>query len=98
MINRLLHRSTRAWLIALMATILLGVQLLQYSPLHDHAREVADCALCHLQPLGDDTEIDHSLPTPILTAFAVVIFELIETPRAAAHTPYQGRAPPLFSH
>ena len=64
-----LQRKSRTWLIAAMAVMLLGVQLLQYSPLHNHGREVVDCALCHLQPLGDDSEHEPQLIVPEAAPF-----------------------------
>ncbi|HTR00259.1 MAG TPA: hypothetical protein VMH83_09725 [Candidatus Acidoferrum sp.] len=86
----------RPWLIALFAFTLAGVQLVQNSPWHDHAREVVDCALCHLQPLGDDTEIDHSLPLPVAGAQPVLVLQSVAAPVPHFPSPYQGRAPPLL--
>jgi hypothetical protein len=80
-------------LIALMGFTLLGAQLAQNSPLHNHAQHTVDCALCHLQ-LSDDvlvvyqftpTFVPHSAPTALPPA----PFYTFSSP-----SPYQGRAPP----
>ncbi len=96
MLKHLIKHCKKPWLIALLAFTLVGVQLMQNSPWHDHAREVVDCALCHLQTLGDDTEIDHNLPLPVADAQAVVVLLVIATPASPSPSPYQGRAPPLL--
>ncbi|MES2604197.1 MAG: hypothetical protein V4603_04620 [Pseudomonadota bacterium] len=81
----------------LMVVMLLGGQLLQHSPWHDHATETVDCALCHLQSLGDDTELDHSLPAAIKQASNLIAHNRRISPVADYPSPYQGRAPPLTS-
>ena len=82
-------------LIALMAFTLVGVQVAQSSPLHNHAQHSVDCALCHLQ-LSDDvlvrlqytpTFVPNSAPNVLVPA----PFYSFSSP-----SPYQGRAPPLF--
>ena len=94
MLKHFTKHCKKPWLIALLAFTLVGLQLLQNSPWHDHAREVVDCALCHLQTLGDDTEIDHSLPLPAVDAQTVVVLLAIVTPSSHSPSPYHGRAPP----
>jgi hypothetical protein len=89
-----LQKCYRVRLIALMAFMLLGVQLLQHSPLHDHAREIVDCALCHLQSLGDDTEHEQSFTLAVLAVTAIIAIEDIAAPISSVPSPYQGRAPP----
>lgn len=97
MLSTFSRYASRLWLISLLAFTLFGVQVLQESPLHDHAQETVDCALCHLQHLGDDSEIPHVL-APLDRATQAV-------PGIAAHavlpsispSPYRGRAPPAFS-
>lgn len=86
---------SKATTIALLAVLLAGMQMLQSAPWHDHQRETVDCALCHLQTLGDDSEIDRTLPlaqTPLTVSVLVAASEFTATHFAA---PYQGRAPPL---
>jgi hypothetical protein len=94
MFSQLIQHSRKFWLAALLALTVFGAQVLQASPLHDHAQETVDCALCHLQTLGDDTEVARSLPiavqqqqTPPKAAFAAYVSLL-------SPAPYQGRAPP----
>lgn len=84
-------------LIALMAFTLVGVQLVQSSPLHSHAQHSVDCALCHLQ-LSDDTLARHQLTPTFVpnsapgTALPAAVYAF------SSPSPYQGRAPPtLFS-
>ena len=89
-----LHKCHRLRLIALMAFMLLGVQLLQHSPLHDHVREVVDCALCHLQTLGDDTEYEQGFNLPMVAATTFVVADSVAAPGLSLSSPYQGRAPP----
>jgi hypothetical protein len=87
---------SKAAAIALIAVLLAGVQMLQSSPWHDHQRETVDCALCHLQTLGDDSEIGHSLPLAqavVATPVVVAADQFFSSHFAA---PYQGRAPPLL--
>jgi hypothetical protein len=92
-----IRQMRQALLIALMAFTLVGVQLAQASPLHNHVQHSVDCALCHLQ-LGDDVVvrvqvtaafIPNAAPQPVTPA----PFYSFTSP-----SPYQGRAPPvLFS-
>jgi hypothetical protein len=89
----LLSHYRRLLLLLLLSFTLLGVQLVQDSPLHHHTQGSVDCALCHFQ-LSDDSE--HS---PQLHAFVApqrshqapptvtAVFDL-------APAPYQSRAPP----
>ena len=93
MLTRLRHLR-QFLLIALMAFTLVGVQLVQSSPLHNHAQHTVDCALCHLQ-LGDDTLVRHSFAAPSRIdsgppALAPATFYVSSYP-----APYQGRAPPF---
>ena len=96
MLNR--YRQLRRFLlIALMAFTLVGVQLVQASPLHDHTQEAIDCALCHLQ-LSDDALVQHQLTLPSSAAAAQVGPALRQFYAVTSPSPYQGRAPPrLFS-
>ena len=89
-----LHKCHRVRLIALMAFMLFAVQLLQHSPLHDHAHEIVDCAMCHLQTLGDDTEHEQSFSLPVVAVATPVVTESIATLPNSIPSPYQGRAPP----
>ncbi len=92
-----LQNCHRIRLIALMALMLLGGQLLQHSPLHNHSHEVVDCAMCHLQSLGDDTEHEQAINLPAVAATAVLATASIASPLIAFASPYQGRAPPRHS-
>ncbi len=84
-------------LIALMAFTLVGVQLVQSSPLHDHTQHTVDCALCHLQ-LSDDTLVRHQFMVPFKAASTPVSTTLPQFYLSSSPSPYQGRAPPrLFS-
>jgi hypothetical protein len=84
-------------LIALMAFTLVGVQLMQASPVHDHVQHSVDCALCHLH-FGDDTLVRHTLTVPFRAATAPVAIALSPFYASSSPSPYQGRAPPrLFS-
>lgn len=82
-------------LVALMACMLLGAQLAQTSPLHDHTKHTVDCALCHLQ-LGDDA-LAQPAPTVAFIAHHVpYVLELREFHSSLSPSPYRGRAPPSF--
>ncbi len=88
------HQHLRkALLIALMAFTLVGVQLIQSSPLHDHTQDTVDCALCHLQ-LSDDTLVHHQFIVPVKVASAPVAAALSRFYSCSSPSPYQGRAPP----
>jgi hypothetical protein len=95
-LNRFRHMR-HVLLIALMAFTLLGVQLAQSSPLHQHTQHSVDCALCHLQ-LSDDVLVRYQFapafaPNVAPDAVAPTQFYSLSFP-----SPYQGRAPPrLFS-
>ena len=97
MLIRFSRHCSKAWLTAMMVVMLLGGQLLQHSALHDHARETVDCALCHLQSLGDDSELTHGLPPVVKQAGFVVDFVDTSTTDSHFPSPYQGRAPPTTS-
>ncbi|MDR0781810.1 MAG: hypothetical protein LBF16_14155 [Pseudomonadales bacterium] len=88
----LLHYR-RLLLLLLLSVTLLGVQLVQDSPLHQHTQHTVDCALCHFQ-LSDDSE--HSPQWHVFVApqcpqlgLVAVVAAFDPTP-----TPYQSRAPP----
>ena len=87
---------SKAAAIALVAVFLAGVQMLQSSPWHDHQRETVDCALCHLQTLGDDSEIDHSLPLAPAGITTAMVVAASQFTSSLFPSPYQGRAPPLL--
>lgn len=88
------QRLIRLLLISLMAFSLVGVQVLQASPLHQHAQHSVDCALCHLQ-LSDDAEIHYQ---SVVTRLAKIVLKT-SLPGTfysfISPSPYQGRAPPL---
>jgi hypothetical protein len=90
----LLKRHRRSWLTLLLLVAFAGVQVLQVSALHDHARETVDCALCHAPALGDDSTLDRSFNLPAALAGTRPVVRPPAAPTAPAPSPYQGRAPP----
>jgi len=97
MLFTLLKHCRNLWLVSLLALTVFGGQVLQASPLHNHTQETVDCALCHLQTLGDDTVIDHSLPLTVTGSISIAAAFVPATPAAPFTSPYQGRAPPSAS-
>ena len=93
MLNRY-QQLRQILLIALMAFTLLGVQLIQSSPLHNHTVHTVDCALCHLQ-LSDDTLVRYQSEVPYKAASAPVVAAAPVVYLSASPSPFQGRAPPL---
>jgi hypothetical protein len=85
-----------ALLIALMAFTLLGVQLVQASPLHDHTLHSVDCALCHLQ-FSDDSLAQPTLSVAFIAHNIPYAQYLREYHSFSNPSPYQGRAPPFSS-
>jgi hypothetical protein len=84
-------------LIALMALTLIGVQLAQSSPLHQHTQHTVDCALCHLQ-LSDDVLVHYQFAPAFIPNLAPAAVAPTPCYSLAFPSPYQGRAPPrLFS-
>ncbi len=79
----------------LLAITLLGVQVVQHSAIHDHAQNIVDCGLCHID--GHD----EGLTAPLtdlsfgeqITVYQKTITLLYLTP---FYHPYQGRSPPLL--
>ncbi len=89
-----LHQNfARLLLISLMAFTLIGVQLVQASPLHQHAQHSVDCALCHLQ-LSDDAEIQYQNVITRLLTIALKVVPASTFYSSISPSPYQGRAPP----
>ena len=82
-------------LIGLMAGMLLGVQLLQASPLHQHAQHSVQCTLCHLQS-GDAALLQHPLDLSLITPAGVTGSHAVAAPATAARLHYQSRAPPSY--
>lgn len=87
--------ARRYGLIALMLFVLAGMQVIQASPLHDHAQHSVDCGLCHV-PVADAPATPHGIvpefdtrPAALPTLAAVFL---------SSHnpSPYQGRAPPTL--
>lgn len=95
MLSTLLKHCRNLWLVSLLALTVFGGQVLQASPLHNHAQETVDCALCHLQTLGDDTVIDRSLPLAVSSPASIAAAFIPAAPATPFASPYQGRAPPL---
>jgi hypothetical protein len=93
MFKPLLQLTRRSGLIALMLFVLTGVQLLQASPLHDHAQHSVDCGLCHV-PLADTPPPPHGLVPTFDSAVATATALATTYPSHRNASPYQGRAPP----
>lgn len=83
----------RLLLVSLLATVLLGLQLLQSSPLHHHTQHSVDCALCHLQfnDVALDTQPTVKIPYGPRTMTAVAQSQPLPH---ATPSPYRSRAPP----
>lgn len=79
-----------------MAFALAGVQLLQHSPLHDHAQHAVNCALCHLQ-LSDDALLHSTVSVAFIAHNILYAQYLREFHSSQNPSPYHGRAPPFFS-
>ena len=86
--------SRRLLLVSLLATVLLGLQALQASPLHDHNQHSVDCALCHLQ-LSDLTLDTQPLVKVSHGALMVAALPRAQLLLPSASSPYLSRAPPI---
>ena len=79
--------------VLLLILTLLGVQVVQASPLHDHSTHVIDCGLCHFS--ASECAIDD---IPVITVSVTQShFSIRKTVDVALDTTglsYQGRAPP----
>lgn len=95
MLTRYRQQVRQLLLISLMACALIGVQLVQASPLHQHASHTVDCALCHLQ-LSDDALFEHRTSAAPAASGARYNQLIAEFYSFRNPSPYQGRAPPLF--
>lgn len=93
--NRLLQ-PRQYLLIAFMAFMLIGVQLVQSSPLHDHSKHSVDCALCHLQ-LGDDSVVQSTHSVAFIAHSIPYAQYLREFYSFTSPSPYLGRGPPSSS-
>ena len=91
-----LQQFRHALLIAFVAFTLLGAQLVQNSPLHDHTQHSVDCALCHLQ-LGDEARVQPALSVAFIAHSVPYAQYLREFYSFASPSPYNGRAPPSSS-
>jgi hypothetical protein len=88
------HQIRQFLLIALMGMVLIGVQIAQASPLHDHTQQhMVDCALCHLQ-FGDDTAFGQPAELPVTAATAGLQELRLPFYVSSTLSPYQSRAPP----
>jgi hypothetical protein len=96
MLRDIRHQFLQASTIVLVVFMLLGVQVIQASPLHDHAQQHSvDCALCHLQ-FGDDAAVRQAPALPVVAAVAAPVVALPGFYLSSTVSPYQGRAPPRF--
>jgi hypothetical protein len=83
--------------ISLITLALIGVQVIQASPLHDHSDHVVDCGLCHFS----STEItfdDSPVITPSINPRNIAVPRTETVVSESARLSYQGRAPPLSNH
>lgn len=95
MFSRYSQQVRQLLLISLMACALIGVQLVQASPLHEHTSHSVDCALCHLQ-LSDDALFQHASSFAVAASGTRYNQLVAEFYSFRNPSPYQGRAPPLF--
>jgi hypothetical protein len=89
----LLTHYRRLLLLLLLSVMLLGVQLVQESPLHHHTQHTVDCALCHFQ-LSDDSEHSPQLHLFVAPQRPHLGPVAVATPFDLTPAPYQSRAPP----
>jgi hypothetical protein len=88
--------ARRYGLIALMLFVLAGVQVIQASPLHDHAQHSSvDCGLCHV-PVADAPATPHGIVPEFETLAAVLPAVASAIFSSRNPSPYQGRAPPAL--
>jgi hypothetical protein len=83
-------------LIALMAFTLFGVQLIQSSPLHNHAQHTVDCELCHMK-FSDEALLQPTLAVAFIAHGIPYAQYLREFYSFSNPSPYHGRAPPFSS-
>lgn len=87
----------KIWLSAL---ILFSAQLILVSPLHDHEdssrQHIADCTICKLYS-GDHLLPADTISLPVSMAHGTVQASPADPILRQDTSPYQGRAPPLFS-
>lgn len=85
---------TRTIKIFLLTLLLLGTQVIQASPLHDHGNHVVNCALCHFDnndsavPVNSQPQLDFEPGSRPLANFKAFVSTSIPAS-------YQGRAPPF---
>ena len=92
----LLHRllPLRLCTLVLMGSLLVGVQLLQASPLHEHAgHALHDCSIGHL-PTTDTPPTQLPLPITRVLLLRDCPADCAQYSTRRRHSPYQGRAPP----
>lgn len=75
--------------------MLLGIQAVQNSSLHDHVQHQVDCVLCHIDS-HDQLDISQS-DIKFIDQQLVHLIELVDQVYFSYHYPsYQGRSPPPF--
>lgn len=92
----ILNRLNRKYLlVGFLALLLLGVQSVQASTIHDHAQHQVDCVLCHF-----DSHDQASLAQADFKVFERQGIQFTAFPTHTVYslhfTPYQGRSPPHF--
>jgi len=93
----LLMNSLRTFIrISLITLALVGVQVIQASPLHDHSDHVVDCGLCHFS--FSEIAVDDS-PASTLTNIPrhYAVPDAVRVASEPVRLAYQGRAPPRFN-
>ena len=87
--------SKQKLLVWFLAFTLLGIQVVQSSPIHDHIQHQVDCVLCHF-----DTHDQASLAQADVSFFqrqGILLTRYVKLDYYSFHYPsYQGRSPPNF--
>lgn len=87
--------ARRFGLIALMLFMLAGVQVIQASPLHDHAQHSVDCGLCHV-PVAEAPATSRGILPEFEGARPALPLHAASFHSTRHPSPYRGRAPPVF--
>ncbi len=85
--------SKQIFLVWLLSLTLVSVQLIQFSPIHDHGTDVTNCALCHFdfnEFIASDKNINFSFEKN--PPSRIDLKNLLLTP--SLYYPYQERSPP----
>ncbi|MBT6042362.1 MAG: hypothetical protein HOH14_02580 [Gammaproteobacteria bacterium] len=88
-----MNRLQQIFTICLITLSLLGVQVIQASPLHDHGDHVVDCALCHFDNT-EDALLTTAQPQPRFDSNAIYSVADNNFIVLLPHHSFQSRAPP----